>query len=58
MEYLKRLTERYNYSLETYYMALSLIDKIFINNNETRLNMKNMKFELVAIGCFLLAGNS
>jgi hypothetical protein len=48
--YLKKLCDNYEYTTQTYYLALHFIDKILSFNTK-------LKFDLVTIGCFLLSSN-
>ena len=55
MKSLKLLTKKLNFSIKAYYQAIYYID-IILGLEDNKISIPNLKVDLVAIACFLLAG--
>jgi len=55
MKSLKLLTKKLNFSIKAYYQAIYYIDSI-LGLEDNKISIPNLKVDLVAIACFLLAG--
>jgi hypothetical protein len=49
IDFLKKLTEKYRYTEETYHMSVEYLDYILSKQSAT-------KYDLTVISCFILAG--
>lgn len=55
MKFIKRLVEDYKFSARSFYTAVFYLDLIYLNYDYYSI-LKDFKSELIAIGCFLVAG--
>lgn len=55
IKFIKKLVEEYKFSLRSYILAVFYLDLIYLNYDYFSV-LKDFKSELMAIGCFLIAG--
>ena len=56
VKYIKKLTEEYGFTSKTFVAAVLYLDLIYLNYDYYTI-LKDFKSELMAVGCFLIAGN-
>lgn len=55
IKFIKKLVEDYKFSSRVYFMAILYLDLIYLNYDYFTI-LKDFKSELIAVGCFILAG--